>query len=156
MLKEHPNQEHQGPWLDRLFPIRVPGGRIASVTAFSVLPTNFGILEGGLSRSANAMQRDKILALAKERYGDPTVVVEPHVEPLHRDARGQVVRERYPWMACMARLTSEPLVENDFNVSSELTLVWWQDRFEAPLSAEIERAAAGIEWDRSARDVEFW
>lgn len=53
-------------------------------------------------------------------------------------------------------LTSEPLVENDFNVSSDLTLVWWQDRFDLPLAAEIERVAAGIDRERSARDVEFW
>jgi hypothetical protein len=59
-------------------------------------------------------------------------------------------------MACIARLTSEPLVGNDFNVSSDLTLVWWQDRFESPLPAEIERAAAGIDWNRLAQDVEFW
>jgi hypothetical protein len=156
MLKARPNQQQEGPWLDRLFPIRMSGGRLASVTAFSVLPTNVGIFEGGLNPRANAIQRRKILALAKERFGDPIIVVEPHVEPLHRDAAGQVVRERYPWMACMARLTSKALVEDDFNVSSKLTLVWWQDTFDAPLSTEIERAAAAVDWDRSARDVEFW
>lgn len=156
-LKEVENQEHLGPWLDRLFPVRLASGRVASVTGFSVLPTNFGILEGGLAREINAQQRERVLALAKKRYGEPLVVIEPTIEPVAGPSSAPWgPRERYPWMACMAHLTSDPLVENNFNVSSDLTLVWWQDRFDVPLPAEIERIATGIEWERAARDVEFW
>lgn len=154
--KESPDQQHEGPWLDRLFPVRLPGGRIASVTAFSVLPSNLGILEGGLTRRINSEKREQMLALAKKRLGEPVVVVEPVVEPLIFPRRPDNPLERYPWMVCMARLTSAPLVQGGLAGSSELTLVWWQDRFDAPLPVEIERAAAGVDWERSARDVEFW
>jgi hypothetical protein len=33
--------------------------------------------------------------------------------------------------------------------------VWWQDAFSAPLPVEIERAAAVIDWERSAIDVDL-
>ena len=155
-VMESPDQRREGPWLDRLFPVRLPGGRMVSVAAFTVLPTNLGILEGGLRREYNAEQRERILAIAKDRYGGPIVTVEPGIVPLPEISEPGRPRERYPWMACIARLTSAPIVEDGFNTSSELTLVWWQDRFEAPLPAEIERAAAAIDWERSAVDVEFW
>jgi hypothetical protein len=40
-------------------------------------------------------------------------------------------------------------------VASELTLLWWQDGFEAPLPQEIERSAAGVDWEAAARDVDL-
>jgi hypothetical protein len=147
------NQMCEGPWLDRLFPIRLPSGRVASVLGFSVLPTNAGIFEGGLTPKANEMQRERILALAKQRYGGPILAVEPSIEPVPGFSGPTRVRERYPWMACIARLTSKPL--DPEMLSSELTLVWWQDAFSAPLPVEIERAAAVIDWERSAIDVDL-
>lgn len=146
-------QMHEGPWLDRLFPVHVPGGRMVSVVRFSVLPSNLGVLEGGLSPDANAVQREKIVSLAKT-FGEPVVVLEPKSRAFPRISTERYPRERYPWMACIARLTSEPLVPNSTAASSELTLVWWQDAFDAPLPMEIERAAAALDWRRSARDVE--
>lgn len=145
---ERNRQMHEGPWLDRLFPVRLPGGRVASVTAFFVVPANVGIFEGGLRPEYNAMQREKILAIATRDLGEPVVVVEPRIEPL-----GPPGRERYPWMACMARLTSEPL--DPSMTASRLTLVWWQDAFDGPLPVEIERAAATIDWEARAEDWEF-
>jgi hypothetical protein len=54
----------------------------------------------------------------------------------------------------MARLIAGPL--DPHATWSHLTLVWWQDRFDAPLPVEIERAASGLAWERSAKDVSFW
>ncbi len=148
---DHEKQMREGPWLDRLFPIHLPGGRMVSVAGFTVLPSNVGILEGGLFPEANARQREKILEIAKRRYGEPVVAVEPVVELLSGPSAPGRRRERLPWMACIARLTSAPL--DPEMVSSELTLVWWQDAFEAPLPREIERAAAGLDWQHSAADA---
>jgi hypothetical protein len=110
---------------------------MVSVTAFSVLPSNVGILEGGLEPRANASQRDKIVKLAESRYGARVVLVEPAIVPLSAVTRPGRPRERLPWMARMARLSSAPL-DPDL-VSSELTLVWWQDGFTSPMPAEVER-----------------
>ncbi len=152
-LAVRPKQQNAGPWLDRLFPIQLPGGRHGSVTGFCVLPSNIGIMEGGLDARTNAMQRAKILRLAEERYGKPVVEVEPTIV-LVSEAEGSVRRrERLPWMACVARLTSEPI--DSYMVASELTLLWWQDSFEAPLPQEIERAAAGVDWVGAAVDVDL-
>ena len=153
-LRTRPDQMHEGPWLDRLFPIRLANGRMASVIAFSVLPTNAGILEGGLDAALNAEQRRKIVALAEERYGRPVVQIAPPIEPLPEISEPGIPRERLPWMACMARLTSKPR-DPDLR-ASELTLVWWLDAFTAPLPDEIERAAAHVDWERSAREVDLW
>ena len=147
------HQMHEGPWLDRLFPIHLGDGRMVSVTAFSVLPSNVGILEGGLFPEANLQQRQRVLAMAVERHGSPVVAVEPHIEPLPEISSPRRPRERLPWMACIARLSSAPL-DPDM-VSSELTLVWWQDGFDAPLPLEIARAASELDWRRSARDVDL-
>jgi hypothetical protein len=147
------DQTHEGPWLDRLFPIRLPGGRTVSVLGFTVLPTNEGILEGGLTPRANEVQRERILAMAKQRYGVPIVVLEPRIEPLPQYSTPRMVRERYPWMACIARLISKPF--DPGMVSSELTLVWWQDAFASPLPVEIEGAAAGVDWERCAVDTDL-
>jgi hypothetical protein len=151
-FEERDRQMGEGPWLDRLFPVRLPGGRVTSVTAFTVVPANVGILEGGLSRQYNAIQREKIVAIATRNLGAPVVVVEPRIEPMGRDHVGRE-RERYPWMACMARLTSKPM--DPEQTASELTVVWWQDAFDAPLPVEIERAVATIDWEAHAEDWEF-
>ena len=153
MLKDSSNQMRTGPWLDRLFPIHLPSGRMVSVRQFSVLPSNFGILEGGLFPEANAIQRDKVVALAQRRHGEPVVVCEPTVVPLSEGSRPGLRRERLPWMVCIARLTSAPL-DNDM-VASELTLLWWQDAFNESLPSEIQRVAASVDWDALARDVDL-
>jgi hypothetical protein len=144
---------YTGPWLDRLFPIQLSDGRLASVTEFFVLPANVGILEGGLRPEDNARQREKILKLVEERCGRPIAVVEPPIVPLEGHPPGSG-RERPPWMACVACLTSEPLDPD--STASTLTVVWWQDTFTRPLPDEIERAVAPVDWARSARDYDFW
>jgi hypothetical protein len=144
----------EGPWLDRLFPIFLRNGRMCSVTRFIVIPSNIGILEGGLDPEMNARQRENVLAYAKERFGEPVVAVEPAIVPLPQHSTSARPRERLPWMACAARLTSAPLDPD--NLSSDLTLVWWQDAFTLPLPEEIAAAAAAVEWERCARDHDFW
>lgn len=146
-------QMHEGPWLDRLFPIHLPDGRLVSVAQLSVLPSKIGILEGGLSPEMNAHQRETVLKVAKKRFGGPVLAIEPVIEPLPELSTPSRRRERLPWMACLARLTSAPL--DPEMVSSELTLVWWQDAFLLPLPQEIERAAAGVNWRRCAEDVDL-
>ena len=148
-----PNQQREGPWLDRLFPIHLPDGRVAAVTEFSVLPSNHGTLEGGLYPEANAQQRDRMRAIAAQRYGGPVVELEPVIEPLPEISSPRRPRERLPWMACMARLSSRRI--DPEMVSSELTLLWWQDALELPLPQEIQRVAAGLDWARSAQDVDL-
>jgi hypothetical protein len=150
---ESKNQRQEGPWLDRLFPIHLPGGRMVSVTSFAVLPSNIGILEGGLNPKANATQRERVLSIAAEGHGKPVVVVEPVITSLPSISSPGSPRERLPWMACIARLTSAPV--DSYMESSELTLVWWLDAFDGPLPLELERAAAGVDWGKSARDVDF-
>lgn len=143
---------YTGPWLDRLFPIHLADGRVASVTSFFVLPSNVGIVEGGLRPEQNARQREKVLAIAKERCGDPVAVVEPAVTPI---GGGQAARrERLPWMACVAHLTSAPLDPD--GTESTLTVVWWQDAFTRPLPEEIERVVAAVDWERCASDQDWW
>jgi hypothetical protein len=149
-LPFRPDQRSAGPWLDRLFPVHLPGGRMVSVSAFSLLPTNFGILEGGLDPVVNTIQREKIVELAERRHGAPVVQVEPRVESIAEISSSHRPRERLPWMACMARLVSKPL--DPEMVQSELTLVWWQDELTLPLPEEIARAAAGLDWERWAVD----
>jgi hypothetical protein len=152
-LVVRPNQMREGPWLDRLFPIHLPDGRMVAVMAFSVLPANHGILEGGLYPQANLHQRERMRAIAAERYGGPVVELEPVIEPLPEISSPRRPRERLPWMACMARLSSAPV--DPEMVSSELTLLWWQDALELPLPQEIERAAAGLDWAGRAEDVDL-
>lgn len=147
------SQQYEGPWLDRLFPIHLPDGRMVAVTAFSVLPSNLGILEGGLFPEANAQQRARLRAIAAQRYGGPVVELEPFIEPLPEISSPRHPRERLPWMACMARLSSKPV--DPKMVSSELTLLWWQDALNLPLPQEIERVAAGVDWARSSEDVDL-
>lgn len=152
--KDRSEPMYTGPWLDRMFPVYLPDGRMASVTGFSVLPSNTGIFEGGLFPEANAMQRKKVRALAKERYGDPVVEVEPAIVPIPEVSTPRRPRERLPWMACVAHLTSEPLDPN--MLASTLTVVWWQDTFTRPLPEEIQREVATVDWARCAKDYDFW
>ncbi len=126
--------------------------RSGDVKWHSVARHGHGILEGGLYPQANLHQRERMRAIAAERYGGPVVELEPVIEPLPEISRPGHPRERLPWMACMARLSSAP-VDPEL-VSSELTLLWWQDAFELPLPQEIERAAADLDWAGRAEDVD--
>lgn len=146
-------QGYEGPSLDRLFRVELPGGRTVSVTELSVLPSNFGIFEGGLDPACNARQREKALALALRRHGAPVFAVEPSVIPLPELSTARLARERLPWAVCMARLTSAPL-DPDM-AASELTLVWWQDALDAPLPDAVARAASTATWESVAKDVDL-
>lgn len=153
---------HAGPGLDRLFPIHLLDGRLVSVRAFTVLPAYLGVFEGGMDRDSNVAQRRRLAAVAEERHGGPVVQLEPAIMPVpgEREPRpGEPERrrrERLPWLACIARLTSKPVVRDDDNTSSELTLLWWQDGFTLPLPQEIQRVAEGLAWNDLAKDVAFW
>jgi hypothetical protein len=149
-LQVRPNQTREGPWVDRLFPVTLPGGRVCSVTGFYVVPAYLGLMEGGLDARCNAARREWVAALARERFGEPVHVVEPAIEPLPEISNAHRQRERLPWMACMAVLEAEPMNPEAFH--SSLTIVWWVDAFSSPLPAEVERAAAGVAWEREARD----
>lgn len=140
-----------GPHLDRLFPVRLGDGRIASVAHVSLTPTNHGIFEGGLAAYWNERQKTRWVQLATARYGDPVHVVDPPVTPLPPDFGRN--RERLPWMACAARLLSAPIEHH--MTESHLTLVWWQDPSDEPLRVWIERAAADLDWNALARDWDF-
>ena len=84
----------------------------------------------------------------------------------HRGARQLTVRDRAAPIRRGAQATlgsqetsrGPPRLGRGSTVSrrSSLTLVWWQDAFTRPLPEEIERAAATVDWARSAKDVEFW
>jgi hypothetical protein len=78
------------------------------VKAFSVLPSHFGILEGGMTPEANERQRQRTRELAEDHYGGPVVEIAPVVEPVPEMSRPSRPRERLPWMACIAELESEP------------------------------------------------
>lgn len=154
----HDDPPDTEPFLDQLFAFRLANGRRVSVRSFSTLTSNYAtVLEGGMHPQENAEQREGVIAAAERRHGGPVIVIEPVITPLPRISRPGVPRERLPWVACMARLASSPLHEDhgdlDLPVASELTLVWWQDSFSLPLPAEIERAAASLDWDVHARDV---
>jgi hypothetical protein len=148
-----PDQPQTGPFLDRLFSFHLPDGRLVVVRSFIVQPTNLGILEGGLFPSVNALKREQFVERARANLGNPVVVVEPSITPLPELSRPGRVRERLPWMACAARLVSKPIDPN--LCESELTLVWFQDAFDAPLPAEIERAASGVAWAAEAKDYDL-
>ncbi len=148
-LQIRPDQQFLGPWLDRLFPVTLPGGRVCSVTGFEVVPAYRGVMEGGLDPAFNAVARERAVALAEKHFGGPVHVVEPTIEPLPEISKPGRPRERLPWMVCMAALVSKPL--DDRGWGSRLTLVWWQDAFTDPLPVVIERAAAGVVWEREAR-----
>jgi hypothetical protein len=145
-----PNQAREGPWLDRLFPVKLPDGRMCSVTGFSVVPAYDGVLEGGLDEPTNTRRREAIVALARRRFGDPVYVVEPTIEPLPDISTPSRPRVRLPWMACMAGLVSSPLDPDALR--SALTLVFWADVFTTPLPLEIERAVSSVSWEREAED----
>jgi hypothetical protein len=121
-LQVQPNQAREGPWLDRLFPVNLPGRRVCSVTAFSVVPVHFGLMEGGLDARCNARNREWTATVARERHGDPVHVVEPAIEPLPEISSPGRPRMRLPWMACMAALRSSPF--DPQHCHSAQTLVW--------------------------------
>jgi hypothetical protein len=129
--------------------VTLPGGRVCSVTGFEVVPAYRGVMEGGLDPRSNALARERAVALAQKHFGDPIHVVAPVIEPIPEISKPQRPRERLPWMTCMAALVSKPL--GDKGWGSHLTLVWWQDEFTDPLPLVIERAAAGVVWERVAR-----
>jgi hypothetical protein len=139
---------HAGPGLDRLFPVHLPDGRLCSVSHFAVLPAYLGILEGGMTERIARQQRDMMLELVRERFLEPVLVLEP--ERIDRSHPGSPARVRLPWMACAATLVSRPV--DPAMLESRLTILWWQDSFEAPLPEEIERAVSKVDWAHCAQD----
>jgi hypothetical protein len=147
------DQYKTGPFLDRLFSFVLPSRRLVAVRGFHVRPTNLGIMEGGLAPQFNDRKRDEFIQEARALFGAPLFVLEPIITPLPEISHPKRPRERLPWMACAARLISDPL-DADMT-ESWLTLVWWQDAFTLPLPQEIERAAQQVTWEEVAQDWDF-
>jgi hypothetical protein len=145
-------QRAEGPFLDRMFSFRLPDGRRVAVVSFAAVPSYHNVLEGGLRPAHNAAQREGFRRLAAARTFAPVLEIEPAITAMPEYSRPEDPRERLPWIACIAHLVSEPLGDL---VGSHLTLLWWVDALPRPLPEEIERAARGIVWERSARDYDM-
>jgi hypothetical protein len=74
----------------------------------------------------------------------PSSSLDPSILPIPQISTPRRPCERLLWMACIAQLTSAPLDPD--NLSSDLTLVWWQDAFARPLPDEISAAVAEVAW----------
>jgi hypothetical protein len=61
---------------------------------------------------------------------------------------------RLPDVVCIAHMISEPLEADDDVVGSGLTVVWFQDRFVFPPTADIIKSLQTLDWDKLADDFE--
>jgi hypothetical protein len=143
------NGLHQA-FLDVLFTVPRPDGRLIRVGSFEVWSHYRTILEGSPTPHVNKLTREHAEAGAR-LLGEPLLVVEPQLIPLRDDPRGL---ERYPRCACAATLSSAPLGADQS--WSALTLLWWVERLDRPWPAILTDALAGVDWARHAADVHFW
>jgi hypothetical protein len=140
---------HDG-FVDTLFTVPMKGGRVVRVTAFSARLHYELILEGSPDRAAHDNGRRYHEARARE-HGEPLVTIEPALIPMASLVGGPT---RYPRHACVASLKSAPI--DPEMVWSALTLLWWEERLNKPLSEVVAAALAGVDWEAKAKDFDLW
>jgi hypothetical protein len=143
-------QAESGPFLDRLFAIQVTRGRTCFVTSFSADATYVGVLEGGMYPEHNSKLMQEWVKHALDRHGNPLYVVPPVTRPLPQISAPERPRIRLPWMVCIASMFSDPL--DPEMLHSALTVMWWQDPSDEPVTAWIRGAMDGVDWARFAKD----
>lgn len=137
-------------FMDRLFEVRLPGGRAVRVTALSIRPAYENILEGTPGPRVDPVARDYQEGRA-QGLGEPLVVLEPPRVPLLAGVRDL---DRMARCAVAARLQSAPL--DPEQSWSQLTLLWWVEALDRPLPELVAEALAGVSWEANAKDFYFW
>jgi hypothetical protein len=58
-----------------------------------------------------------------------------------------------PPVRCVGHFRADPIRPQSGAWHSELTFLWWQDNWGAPIDPEIRKVIAAVDWRRHARDV---
>jgi len=141
---------HQA-FLDTQLGLYLSSGRHVRLKELNCSLTYSWLLEGTPTPSLNAEYRERLLAQVKEALGEPIVVVEPNYFPLPSSRPGA---SRLPRTFCSARLQSEPL--DPEQTASQLTLCWWEEQLDRPIPAMLAERLAGVDWEASSKDWDFW
>lgn len=127
------------------------GARRITLTEICFEETYGGVIEGAPRPESDANRRRWFLANLEKRWGQrATHVVSPEIVEV--EFHGELIR-RMPAVACAAWLVSDPVAHA--GAASELVLVWWTESLDLPVAALVERALAGVEWERVAQDFDY-
>jgi hypothetical protein len=127
------------------------GSRTVVLTTVRIGETYGDVAEGAPRPEWDEMRRQAYLAELEACWGErATLVRAPEVVEVR--AHGQVMH-RMPGFVCAAWLTSDPVA--GMGAGSELVLVWWTEALDVPIDQLVERALAGVEWNRVARDFDY-
>jgi hypothetical protein len=144
-----------GGGMSQVFSVTLASGRTCRVTGVHFHPSyDWVLFEGGgvLTEKGSEDGKRFAIELARKYFGEPLHIVRPELVQLTKGPKQTRPWLRLPWMACAAKLDSDPMSDG---LVSSLTLVWWQDAFRGSIADEIQRAAAAVDWEREARDYDF-
>jgi hypothetical protein len=114
-----------------------------------------GLLEGLLTRERN--RRGLVHRVEKERQRASSLhVIDPVETPIEHDGDypfGEPAR--LPRILCVGRFHSlSPALAADADYS-ELTVIWFQERFALPIAPDIEAQLVALDWAALAADQDY-
>jgi hypothetical protein len=133
-----------------------------------------GVLAGLPDRRKNAEHIEEVLESASEHcvLDARPWLIEPRVTPIKLErppgkrlleitgqtaaefiaAHERAQYERLPYMACVGVFESDLINPSGHNLSSSLTIVWFQDSLALPIDAGVLEQIRKLDWDALARD----
>jgi hypothetical protein len=93
---------------------------------------------------------------ARQHDGHDAFLIVPVQQPIKHDGRypfGDPAA--LPSIACMGRFHSHKPARDSSKDCSDLTMIWFQDDYAFPLSADAERAIIAVDWDGLACDRDY-
>jgi hypothetical protein len=131
-------------------------GRVVSLESLRQWLVYAGLLEGLPTREQNDAEIAALVAKARADDRHDPLLIPPAQRPIAYEGRYPFGEPAcLPPVACVARLRSHKPARDMGMDCSDLTVIWFQDDYAFPLSAEAEQSIMAIDWAKLARDDQY-
>lgn len=136
--------------------LTLSSGRAVQLVAMKQSLTYEGLLEGLPTKRMNDAQLERLVATATRDDGHPPLLITPTQTPIPYEGRyflGDPAS--LPSIVCIGRFFHSAPARDTTKHCSSLTIIWLQDDYAFPISAEAEHAIINADWTSLACDQEY-
>lgn len=131
--------------------LRLASGRDIQLDELDQSLVYGGLLEGLPTRAMNARTIRHVIAQQRKRWRHGPYLIEPVQTPIAYEGRYPFgTPASLPAIQCIARFHSTaklPPTPDDVLYFTALTVIWYQDDYAFPISADARAAIEALDWD---------